>query len=121
MATGKGQDMETGNDRQRFGRTSFLSVAMFSLAAALSACSTSTPEPNQMARSAAQTAPADLQLLCADAAAKATGAASSNVLPVTSHRIDATTYQVDLNVDGSRSTCIVDDTGNVVSMQSNPT
>lgn len=112
--TGNGQDMRT--DRGIRTRMSALPIAMLSLAAMLSACSTSAPEPTQTARSAAETAPADLQLLCA-AAAKATGAASNKVLPVTSRRVDATTYQVDLNIDGSMSTCIIDDAGNVVSMQ----
>lgn len=113
--------MRMGTDHQIRREMSFLPIAMFSLAAALSACSTSAPEPNQMARSTAETAPADLQLLCADAAAKATGAASGKVLPVTSRKVDATTYQVDLNVDGSTSICIIDDTGNVVSMQPSAT
>lgn len=87
---------------------------LFSLVAVLGACSTSTPAPEQMARSTVETAPADLQLLCADAMSKATG--GGNVLPVTSRRIDATTYQVDLNVAGSTRSCLIDTEGNVLSV-----
>jgi len=91
-----------------------LAAGILTLAAMLGACSTSAPMPDQMARSTADTAPADLQLLCANAAA---GGSGGNVLPVTSRRIDATTYQVDLNVSGSTRSCIIDAQGNVLSMQ----
>ncbi|MDI6025909.1 hypothetical protein QBK99_06880 [Corticibacterium sp. UT-5YL-CI-8] len=106
--------MNTRNDRRcRIGRSA-LAAGVLSLAAMLGACSASSPAPDQMARTAADTAPADLQLLCANAAA---GAGGGNVLPVTSRRIDATTYQVDLNVAGSTRTCIIDNEGNVLAMQ----
>lgn len=78
------------------------------------ACTTVDPTPAQTTRTASETAPADLQLLCANAAA---GAGGGNVLPVTSRRIDATTYQVDLNVAGSTRNCVIDAEGNVLSMQ----
>ncbi|MEO4001688.1 hypothetical protein [Mesorhizobium sp. CAU 1732] len=97
----------------RFGRWA-VGAGVLSLATVLGACSTSTPAPDHMARTAADTAPADIQLLCATAAA---GGGGGNVLPVTSRRIDATTYQVDLNVAGSTRTCIIDAGGNVLSMQ----
>lgn len=113
--TGQGQDMSNlGADRQRRTGASVLAACMLA-SAALAACSTSTPVPEQMARSTVETAPADLQLLCADAAAKAAG--GGNVLPVTSRRIDAATYQVDLNVAGSTRSCIIDAEGNVLSVQ----
>ena len=96
-----------------FGRCAGLLV----LSTLLYGCSTSTPEPVQTTRTAADTAPADLQLLCADAAAKETGAASGTVLPVTSRRAGPQTYQVELNVNGASSSCIIDEAGNVVSLQ----
>lgn len=111
--TGKGHDMNIGSDRRRRIRASVLAAGVLPFTA-LAACSTSTPAPQQMARSTVETAPADLQLLCADAAAKAAG--GGNALPVTSRRIDATTYQVDLNVAGSTRSCIVDAEGNVLSV-----
>lgn len=86
------------------------------LAVALSAC-TSTPTPDQMSRTAVETAPADLQLLCANAAASSAGVDSSRVLPMSSRRLDAKTFQVDLNVGGKTTNCIIDDTGNVRSVQ----
>ena len=119
--TGKRLGMKIGTDPSRRIRASAAAIGMLPLLAALGACTTSAPAPQATARSAADTAPADLQLLCADAAAKATGAAANKVLPVTSRRVDARTYQVDLRVDGSMSSCIIDDAGNVVSVQASAT
>ncbi|HEY6633639.1 MAG TPA: hypothetical protein VIZ90_19465 [Rhizobiaceae bacterium] len=76
----------------------------------------SSPEPQQMARTTLQTAPADLQLLCANAVATQTGAASAKVLPVSSRQLDATSFQVDLDAAGKRHTCVVDSEGNVKSV-----
>ncbi|MCO5082760.1 MAG: hypothetical protein M9955_14030 [Rhizobiaceae bacterium] len=83
-----------------------------SLAAALSGCQ-SAPTPDQMSRTATETAPADLQLLCASEAARSRGIDSSKVLPTGSRKLDARTYQVDLNAGGSTITCTVDDQGKV--------
>jgi hypothetical protein len=82
----------------------------------LSGCMSSGPAPNSI-RTTAQTAPADLQLACASAAATALGVDSSAVLPVSSSQIDAQSYQVELNAKGARATCVVDTTGNVRSVQ----
>lgn len=109
--------MKAGTGLPSRTRLSALAVGLISLATALSACNTSPPAPEQMSRTVTETAPADLQLLCADAAAKAIGAAGSSVLPVTSRRIDSSTYQVDLNVGGSTRTCLINNTGNVLSVQ----
>lgn len=76
----------------------------------------SSPEPQQMARTTLQTAPADLQLLCANAVVTQTGAAQDKVLPVSSRQLDATSYQVDLDAAGKRHTCVVDSDGNVKSV-----
>jgi hypothetical protein len=64
-----------------------------------------------MSRTKVETAPADLQLICASAAAKNSGVDSSKVLPVGSSRVDSKTFQVDLDMSGKKSRCLVDDQG----------
>ncbi|MBB5573092.1 MULTISPECIES: hypothetical protein [Rhizobium] len=86
------------------------------LLAPVTAC-VSSPPPDQMARTKLQTAPADLQLLCADAAAKSAGLTQNKVLPTNSQQLDATTYRVELNATGRRFNCIIDNTGKVASVQ----
>lgn len=81
---------------------------------ALGACQ-SAPPPDQMSRTTAETAPADLQLICATAVANSAGVDGSKVLPVGSRKIDAQSYLVDLNVDGKPMTCTVDNQGKVIS------
>jgi hypothetical protein len=83
---------------------------------AAAGCQSSSPEPQQMARTTLQTAPADLQLLCANAVATQTGVASDKVLPVSSRQLDATSFQVDLDAAGKRHSCVVDNEGNVKSV-----
>ena len=73
------------------------------------------PAPNEI-RTSAQTAPADLQLLCASAAATSLGVTSDSILPVSSSQINAQTYQVELDAKGTRATCVVDASGNVQSI-----
>jgi len=85
-------------------------------AMAAAGCQSSSPEPQQMARTTLQTAPADLQLLCANAVATQTGAASDKVLPVNSRQLDGTSFQVELDAAGKRHTCVVDNEGNVKSV-----
>ena len=89
-------------------------VGVFAIGGCVSA---PDPAPDQMSRIALQTAPADLQLLCASAAAGSTGVASDKILPVNSRRLDTGDYQIDLNAGGSNKTCIVDAQGNVKSVQ----
>jgi hypothetical protein len=83
---------------------------------AAAGCQSSSPEPQQMARTTLQTAPADLQLLCANAVATQTGASSDKVLPVSSRQLDATSFQVDLDAAGKKHSCVVDTEGNVKSV-----
>ncbi len=78
-------------------------------------CVSDQPAPNTV-RNTAQTAPADLQLTCASAAATTLGVDSGSVLPVSSSQLDPQKYQVDLDAKGSKATCIVDATGNVLSV-----
>ncbi|MDQ6436604.1 hypothetical protein RB623_21345 [Mesorhizobium sp. LHD-90] len=85
------------------------------LVAVVSAC-TSGPTPDQMARTTLETAPADLQLLCANEAARSAGVESSKVLPVSSRKLDAKNYQVELNAGGTPTRCIIDADGKIVSI-----
>ena len=68
-------------------------------------------------RHSAQPAPADLQLACVNAVAAKLGVNSISVMPVSSWRIDAQSYQVDLEVLGARAICIADAAGNVLSVR----
>lgn len=76
----------------------------------------SAPEPQDMARTNLQTAPADLQLICANAAAGSAGVDSTKILPTSSRQIDATSYGVDLDAGGRKFTCVVDNNGTVRSV-----
>ncbi|WP_269929893.1 hypothetical protein [Aminobacter sp. HY435] len=98
-------------------RAIFLSVTFLVAGAALVGCSSTAPEPQDMARTTVQTAPADLQLTCASAAATSAGVDANKVLPVGSQQLDATRYQVELNASGQRYVCIVDNMGAVSSVQ----
>ncbi|WP_244897082.1 hypothetical protein [Mesorhizobium amorphae] len=88
------------------------------MALTLSACvSTPPPAPEQMSRTQVETAPADIQLLCANAVAKASGVDSAKILPVSSSKIDSKTYQVELDAGGKKTSCLVDTDGNVKSVE----
>lgn len=77
----------------------------------------SPPKPEEMARTSLQTAPADLQLICANAAAGTAQVDSSKVLPTSSRQLDATSYSVDLDAGGRKFNCVVDASGSVKSVQ----
>ena len=99
-------------------RISILGAGLGLVAAAMSACtSTPPPPPEQMSRTTVETAPADLQLLCASAVAKASGVDSAKLLPVSSSKIDSKTYQVELDAGGKKTSCLVDTDGNVKSVE----
>jgi hypothetical protein len=104
---------------KRAVRRSILAVAVGFLAATLSACVSAPPPPppEQMSRTQVETAPADLQLLCANAVAKASGVASAKILPVSSSKIDSKTYQVSLDAGGKKTSCLVDTDGAVKSVE----
>jgi hypothetical protein len=104
------------SEPQATRHTVALIAAAFAAQLTAAGCASSSPEPQETARTTLQTAPADLQLLCANAVATQTGAASDKVLPVSSRQIDANSYQVDLDAGGSRHSCVVDSEGNVTSV-----
>ena len=78
--------------------------------------STDGPAPEAV-RNTGQTAPADLQLTCASAAATPLGVDAATILPVSSSQIDAQTFQVVLQSGGAQASCVVDTSGNVISVQ----
>lgn len=82
----------------------------------LAGCVTTDPGPQQMSRSTLETAPADLQLLCANAVATTLGLDPARALPVSSRQLDSRNYQVEVEASGRKSSCIVDDDGNVRSV-----
>ncbi len=65
-------------------------------------------------RSTSETAPADLQLLCASTAAQQLG--TENVLPVSSMRSGPNAYQVNLTYGGGQAVCFIGDDGIVQSV-----
>lgn len=92
-------------------------AAVLLLALALGACQSAQVTPDQTWRTVTETAPADLQLLCANAAAQSAGADPGSALPLSSRRLDAGSYQVDINIGGRTMGCIVDDDGNILSVE----
>lgn len=98
-------------------RTAFLAGTGLLIGLAAAGCSSTAPDPQNMARTTVQTAPADLQLTCATATATQAGVEANKVLPVGSSQLDATRYQVDLNASGQKYTCVVDNMGKVASVQ----
>jgi len=87
--------------------------------AAVSGCNTSgssqTPSAGAV-RSSGETAPTDLQLLCAARAAEELQVADGNVLPVSSMRSGEAAYQVNLTFTGGQATCVIDESGMVQSV-----
>nr|WP_246723626.1 hypothetical protein [Rhizobium sp. ARZ01] len=83
---------------------------------AVAGCQSSAPEPQDMARTSLGTAPADLQLICASAAAGTSGVEGSKILPTSSRQLDATSYSVDLDAAGRKFVCVVDSNGSVRSV-----
>lgn len=94
------------------GRWSIL-VAMG--AVVIGGCTPPAPPPDAMARTTLQTAPADLQLLCANSAAGVAGA-GAKVLPTGSRALPDGTFGVDLDAGGKKFSCVVDNNGTVRSV-----
>jgi hypothetical protein len=97
--------------------TKRLGIGTFALIAAtiLSACQTA-PEQDQMARTTTEVAPADLQLLCAHAAAAAAKADTFKTLPISSAKVDNQTYSVQVDAAGAKYGCMIDVNGVVKSV-----
>lgn len=86
--------------------------------AGLVGCSSSGSDgPNSTTRTSEQTAPTDLQLLCASRAAEQLGITSGKVLPTASAPSGDDGYQVSLTYDGGNASCTIDADGNVLAVQ----
>ncbi|MFW6077007.1 MAG: hypothetical protein ACOC71_04585 [Hyphomicrobiales bacterium] len=103
-------------------RTTRLSFARCSAVAALAVVAQgcamqSSPEPQQpTVRQSSQTAPADLQLMCANEAAQTYGVPSERVLPVSSS-VQGEVYTVVLNAGDAQAVCTIDEEGTVLSLE----
>ena len=94
------------------------SAAVAALAALAQGCASQpqVAEPQQpQVRQTVDTAPTDLQLLCAAEAARTYDVASERVLPISSS-VQGSTYTVVLNADGAQAVCTIDDEGTVLSL-----
>ena len=92
-------------------------MAAMASAALVGACTPPTPPaPESMARTTLKTAPADLQLLCANSAAGIAGP-NAKVLPTASRQLPDGTFGVDLDAGGKKFSCIVDNNGTIRSVQ----
>lgn len=87
-------------------------ICHLAIASILTACQ-SAPPPQDMARTTLETAPADLQLMCANSTAGPAGVDDMKILPVGSRAIDAQTYNVELDANGRKFNCVIDTAGNV--------
>lgn len=99
------------DDVKRSGRAFLAVTGLLSLGA----CTPAPPPPDAMARTTLMTAPADLQLLCANAAVSAAGT-GVKVLPTGSRLQPDGTFAVDLDAGGKKFSCIVDNNGTVRSV-----
>jgi hypothetical protein len=92
------------------------SVVVVGALLVLGGCQNRSSGPSQATvRSAAETAPADLQLTCASEAATRLGV--QNALPVSSAQTQPGVYRVDLNADGSTAVCMIRNDGTVMSVE----
>jgi outer membrane lipopolysaccharide assembly protein LptE/RlpB len=98
-----------------YGRGSLTAALALLAATTLAACQTA-PEPDAMARTTTEVAPADLQLLCASAAATAAKADAAKTLPISSARVDDQTYSVQVDAAGAKYSCTVGADGTVKSV-----
>ncbi|MTI42225.1 hypothetical protein JM93_01541 [Roseibium hamelinense] len=104
---------------QTFPRTVRIAGGAALLGLALAGCNTSgsggqTAQPT--VRAGANTAPADLQLLCASTAAQQLQVEGDSVLPINSGPSGGNAYQVTLTVPNGQAVCIIDNNGMVQSV-----
>ncbi|MCK7611895.1 hypothetical protein [Roseibium sediminicola] len=81
-------------------------------------CNTSSSNAgaSQTVRTSEETAPTDLQLLCASKTVEKLQISGGNALPVSSARSGEQAYQVNLTFEGGQATCIIDESGVVQSI-----
>lgn len=104
-----------GNGSAKPGRASIATLAAVLLAGCSSTGGGKSMLPTQpTVRSTSDTAPTDLQLLCASTAGQQLG--TENVLPVSSMRSGPNAYQVNLTYGGGQAICFIGDDGIVQSI-----
>ncbi len=115
--TAQGMDGE-GKMSQRIARTGpWMALAGLSLLALGCSQGAQTAAPQSpVVRSAVETAPADLQLMCAAEAAKVYSAPADKILPLSSQRSGTASFEVMLDVAGRRARCTIDESGSVVTV-----
>lgn len=96
-------------------------AAWLALALLMTGCAGTQSEPeiqtsNREVLNNTETAPADLQLTCASAAANQFGILPDKILPVASSKLPDETYQVQLTADGQNFLCTIDNSANVISV-----
>ena len=99
------------------GHSAIVVAIMVGGALALGGCVSSDSTAANATRTSVQTAPADLQIACANAATTKFGADHASVLPVSSSTLEGGKYQIILDAKGQRSTCLIDQTGQVLSLE----
>ncbi|MGE0847627.1 MAG: hypothetical protein AB7L41_15275 [Flavobacteriaceae bacterium] len=99
--------------------TRIRTAGLLALALAAAACSSGSDQmaPQATVRNTANTAPADLQLLCASQAATTFNVQADKVLPVSSAMLDGNVYRVELSMEGRRADCLIDNNGTITSLQ----
>lgn len=108
--TVRGEEHMTTSPVRRLTAAAFLAGAALALGACNTTQTASGPS-GHMVRSSVETAPADLQLLCAAEAATYYGTPSDRILPLSSARSGAASYEVMLDVAGRRARCTIDESG----------
>ncbi len=96
--------------------TALLAAGLFLAPVAGCQSSGSSAPSSQVVRSTGDTAPTDLQLLCAAKTAEELEIAGGNVLPVSSMPIGGNAFQVNMTFEGGQATCDIDNEGNVLSI-----
>lgn len=92
-------------------------VAVVLIPMGLAACASTAPSTTNTIRGSAQTAPADLQLLCASEAQTRFAAPANSVLPISSRLGPAAgSYTVDLKLPAGQASCVIDDNGVIASL-----
>lgn len=100
----------------RFLKASHLALLLVPMG--LTACASTSPATVSTIRGSAQTAPADLQLLCAGEAQNRFGAPANSVLPVGSRPGPAAgTYAVDLRLPTGQAMCVIDGNGAISALE----
>ncbi len=96
-------------------------AAVVVLGVSLAGCASSQPDtvsytqPGEI-RNTTETAPADLQLSCASAAASQFGLTPDKVLPTASSKLADGTYNIQLMADGRNYLCKIDENASILAM-----